>query len=159
MFVFSIYNSPANLCNHRWCHFHLFYSDYHSNRNQGAVIFTFGRKTHSDVETQQVADDSRHSRQDDHSGDVVDQRVHGQTQQSEWSIQLLGEVRGNTALLKLGHIGNHTLRKGSKPAWQKKFNSATTRHKTIKLQYKTDSFSNSRYKAIKDDLRLKWHPV
>lgn len=50
-------------------------------------------ETHPDVEAQQVADHSRHGGQDDDPGDVVDQRVHSQTQQSERSIQLLEQVR------------------------------------------------------------------
>lgn len=46
--------------------------------------------TDSDVEAQQVADHRREGRQDDHPGEVVDQRVHSQAQQSEGGIQLLG---------------------------------------------------------------------
>lgn len=46
--------------------------------------------TYSDVKAEQITDHSRHSRQDDNFGDVVDQRVHRQTQESERSIQLLG---------------------------------------------------------------------
>lgn len=52
------------------------------------------RKTHSDVEAQQVADHGGDGRQDDHSGEVVDQRVHGQAQQPERSVQLLVEITG-----------------------------------------------------------------
>lgn len=50
--------------------------------------------TDPDVEAQQIADHSRDGRQDDHSGEVVDQRVHSQAQQPERSIQLLGEGGG-----------------------------------------------------------------
>lgn len=49
--------------------------------------------SHPDVEAQQVADHSRHGGQDDDPSDVVDQRVHSQTQQAERSIQLLEQVR------------------------------------------------------------------
>lgn len=88
-------------------------------------MFPLNRKaSHSDVEAQQVADHSRHGRQDDHSGDVVDQRVHSQTQQSERNIQLLGEVRGNRALSG----------QDSKDTWT-----------TISLQYK-----QTKYKVIRD---------
>lgn len=60
------------------------------------------KESHPDVEAQQVADHSRHSGQDDDPSDVVDQRVHSQTQQSKRSIQLLEQVRarGGGALLK-----------------------------------------------------------
>lgn len=71
---------------------------------------SFKKDSHSDVEAEQVADHSRHSGQDDHSGDVVDQRVHGQTEQSEWSIQLLWKYRGNMVLFKLVNMGTHSLR-------------------------------------------------
>lgn len=50
--------------------------------------------TDPDVEAQQIADHSRDGRQDDHSGEVVDQRVHSQAQQPERSIQLLGGGEG-----------------------------------------------------------------
>lgn len=57
----------------------------------------------SDVEAQQVTDHCRHSRQDDHFGDVVDQRIHSQTQKSEWSVQLLHKFR-----CQLQNIVNNT---------------------------------------------------
>lgn len=44
------------------------------------------------VEAQQVTDDPRHGRQDDHLSDVVQQRVHGQTVQSKRSVQLLRDT-------------------------------------------------------------------
>ena len=56
------------------------------------------RATDSDVEAQQVADHRRHGGQDHHSGEVVDQRVDGQAQQPEGSIQLLGAGEGQEAL-------------------------------------------------------------
>lgn len=52
------------------------------------------KKTHSDVEAQEITDHSGDSGQDDHSGEVIDQRVDGQAQQPERSIQLLVEIRG-----------------------------------------------------------------
>lgn len=52
------------------------------------------KETHSDVEAQEIADHSGDSGQDDHSGEVIDQRVDGQAQQPERSIQLLVEIRG-----------------------------------------------------------------
>lgn len=61
---------------------------------------TPGPETHSDVEAQQVTDHSRESRQDDHPGEVIDQRVHGQAQQSERSIQLLVEIGGILVVIR-----------------------------------------------------------
>lgn len=39
--------------------------------------------THSDIEAKQVTDHSRDSRQDDHSGNVIDEGVHRQPQQTK----------------------------------------------------------------------------
>lgn len=46
-------------------------------------------ETHSDVETQQVADHGGHCRQDDHPSDVVDEWIDGQAEKAEWCVQLL----------------------------------------------------------------------
>lgn len=49
---------------------------------------------HLEVEAQQVGDDPRHGGQDDHLGDVVEQRVHGQPVEPEGDVQLLETAEG-----------------------------------------------------------------
>lgn len=72
--------------------FNLVFTQYY-HRNQATEMQTIIRTTYSDVEAEQVTDHSRHGRQNDHFGDVINQRVYGETKQSEWSIQLLVEAR------------------------------------------------------------------
>lgn len=86
----------------------MFFQAYH--RKQEAAILTISKETNSDVEAEQVTDHSGHSRQDDHFGDVIDQRVYSQTKQSEWSIQLLVEARGETILFESDNMSLHTVR-------------------------------------------------
>lgn len=60
------------------------------------ILLTLQRlqvSTYSDVEAEQLADHGGHGRQDDDLGHGVDQRVDGQTQQPEGSVQLLESSR------------------------------------------------------------------
>lgn len=49
--------------------------------------------THSNIEAQQVTDHSRDSRQDDHSSNVIDERVHRQSQQTKRCVKLLSQMK------------------------------------------------------------------
>lgn len=65
--------------------------------------------THSDVEAQQVADHGRDSGQDDHPGEVVDQRVHRQAQQPEGGVQLLGRGQRTVSIVLTRLRSQHRL--------------------------------------------------
>lgn len=66
-------------------------------------------QTHPDVEAQQVADHGRDGGQDDHSGEVVDQRVHSQAQQPEGGVQLLGQGQRRVSIMLTRLRSEHRL--------------------------------------------------
>lgn len=71
--------------------------------------------THPDVEAQQVADHGRDGGQDDHPGEVVDQRVHRQAQQPEGGVQLLGRGQRTVSIMLTRLRSEHRLFCSSQP--------------------------------------------